>query len=127
MRRISFLCLTLALAGCAGTPPPGLDPRPENPALATAPESPAARYRPALETSAPADLKPSVEGSVAGDPGMSDKGGMTGMNPAGRPAPANATLYACPMHPEERHSAPGKCPLCGMSLKPVEQDPEGRP
>ena len=26
--------------------------------------------------------------------------------------------YVCPMHPEVRQSAPGKCPKCGMNLRP---------
>ena len=27
-------------------------------------------------------------------------------------------IYTCPMHPEVRENAPGKCPKCGMSLEP---------
>lgn len=27
--------------------------------------------------------------------------------------------YTCPMHPEIRQDAPGKCPICGMKLVPV--------
>ena len=30
-----------------------------------------------------------------------------------------ATEYTCPMHPEIRQDAPGKCPICGMTLVPV--------
>ncbi len=30
-----------------------------------------------------------------------------------------AMVYTCPMHPEIRQSQPGKCPKCGMNLKPV--------
>jgi multidrug efflux pump subunit AcrA (membrane-fusion protein) len=29
------------------------------------------------------------------------------------------TIYTCPMHPEVRSLAPGKCPKCGMDLVPV--------
>ena len=37
--------------------------------------------------------------------------------PAGSPAPSSApTLYTCPMHPEVRSPAPGRCPICGMDL-----------
>ncbi len=38
-------------------------------------------------------------------------------------AGAPATVYACPMHPEVRSPAPGKCPKCGMDLRPVEGKP----
>lgn len=31
----------------------------------------------------------------------------------------SSTIYVCPMHPEVRRSGPGKCPKCGMTLKPV--------
>ncbi|QDV78332.1 Cation efflux system protein CusB precursor [Planctomycetes bacterium K2D] len=30
-----------------------------------------------------------------------------------------ASEYTCPMHPEIRQDAPGKCPICGMELVPV--------
>ena len=34
-------------------------------------------------------------------------------------APATASSYTCPMHPEIRQDHPGNCPLCGMALEPV--------
>jgi rubrerythrin len=34
--------------------------------------------------------------------------------PTGAPADG---LYVCPMHPEVRSSAPGRCPKCGMALE----------
>jgi Cu+-exporting ATPase len=44
-------------------------------------------------------------------------------------APAGATTYTCPMHPEIVRDAPGSCPICGMALEPViatgdEKNPE---
>ena len=33
-------------------------------------------------------------------------------------APAEGTIYTCPMHPEIRRTAPGSCPICGMALEP---------
>ena len=33
-------------------------------------------------------------------------------------APAGATLWTCPMHPEIRRPGPGACPICGMALEP---------
>ncbi len=35
------------------------------------------------------------------------------------PQSAGTTVYTCPMHPEIRRSAPGSCPICGMSLEPL--------
>jgi Cu+-exporting ATPase len=28
--------------------------------------------------------------------------------------------YTCPMHPQIRQMGPGNCPICGMTLAPVE-------
>lgn len=35
-------------------------------------------------------------------------------------APAAVTLWTCSMHPQIRQPEPGKCPICGMDLIPVE-------
>ncbi len=47
----------------------------------------------------------------------------SGLGATGRPAapatPKQAVLYACPMDPEVRRSAPGACPKCGMALEPM--------
>ena len=32
-------------------------------------------------------------------------------------------IYTCPMHPEVRQHGPGNCPICGMTLVPVEESP----
>src|SRR5450432_2240100 len=29
-------------------------------------------------------------------------------------------LYTCPMHPQIRHRGPGSCPICGMTLEPLD-------
>ncbi len=34
---------------------------------------------------------------------------------------ANETVWTCAMHPQIRMHAPGKCPICGMDLIPVNQ------
>jgi Cu+-exporting ATPase len=34
-------------------------------------------------------------------------------------APAEGTIYTCPMHPQIRQPQPGNCPICGMALEPV--------
>jgi hypothetical protein len=31
---------------------------------------------------------------------------------------ADSVIYTCPMHPEVQEKEPGKCPKCGMKLKP---------
>jgi len=38
---------------------------------------------------------------------------------AGADAPATASIYTCPMHPEIRQDHAGACPKCGMALEPV--------
>jgi Cu+-exporting ATPase len=39
---------------------------------------------------------------------------------AGAPAPDEAgAIYTCPMHPQIRQLGPGNCPICGMTLEPV--------
>lgn len=38
---------------------------------------------------------------------------------AAAPAPGQAVVYTCPMHPEVKSDKPGKCPKCGMALVPM--------
>ena len=46
--------------------------------------------------------------------------------PEGAPAPAASqpaeapTIWTCAMHPQIRQPKPGRCPICGMKLVPVE-------
>jgi Cu+-exporting ATPase len=35
-------------------------------------------------------------------------------------------IYTCPMHPQIRQVVPGSCPICGMTLEPVEVTAEAR-
>ena len=42
-------------------------------------------------------------------------------------APIAVVLYTCPMHPQVRHSGPGNCPICGMTLEPVKVTAEPGP
>ena len=44
--------------------------------------------------------------------------GMSG--PPSAPAGEPAGGYTCPMHPEIRRDEPGRCPICGMDLVPVD-------
>ncbi len=38
---------------------------------------------------------------------------------------SSLTIYTCPMHPQIRRNAPGHCPICGMTLEPLEPTAEG--
>ncbi len=41
-------------------------------------------------------------------------------------APIDAgMIYTCPMHPQIRQMGPGNCPICGMTLEPVQATAEG--
>ncbi len=35
--------------------------------------------------------------------------------------PAQAATYTCPMHPQVKQPKPGKCPICGMELVPMDE------
>jgi Cu+-exporting ATPase len=39
--------------------------------------------------------------------------------PASKPPASKGVIYTCPMHPQIRRTAPGNCPICGMTLEPV--------
>jgi len=45
---------------------------------------------------------------------------------AAEPVKAEA-VYTCPMHPQIRQIGPGSCPICGMTLEPVEVTAEAAP
>lgn len=42
------------------------------------------------------------------------------------PAP-QGTIYTCPMHPQIRQAGPGHCPICGMTLEPVNATADAGP
>jgi len=52
---------------------------------------------------------------------------LTLSKPDAAPAPASATIYTCPMHPQIRQPGPGICPICGMALEPLAPTAESRP
>ncbi len=39
--------------------------------------------------------------------------------PTGKAETADGVIYTCPMHPQIRQAGPGNCPICGMTLEPV--------
>ncbi|HEV2125860.1 MAG TPA: heavy metal translocating P-type ATPase, partial [Chloroflexota bacterium] len=43
------------------------------------------------------------------------------------PQAAEGTVWTCPMHPEIRRDGPGQCPICGMTLEPLEPRLEEAP
>jgi hypothetical protein len=58
-----------------------------------------------------------------GNPPLREEPGGHVHSTGAKPAP---TVYTCPMHPEVRQSAPGKCPKCGMTLVPAAPTSGGR-
>ncbi len=71
---------------------------------------------------------PNKETNMSGMHGMNHKGvagmdqkGMESMSHQGMSDSSDAkqTIYSCPMHPEVQSKEPGKCPKCGMELKPI--------
>ena len=47
-------------------------------------------------------------------------GGMQGMQHEGMKMEEHGEIYTCPMHPQIKSDKPGKCPICGMTLKKKE-------
>jgi hypothetical protein len=102
---------------------------PDHPAGVDAPEAP---YVPSPSVLAEDRTSPLQE--PASQPASSDNGhehdGMS-PQPSDTPAPGTnaprmdapttqpqqaATIYTCPMHPQVVRNAPGRCPICGMTL-----------
>ena len=113
----------------------------------SAPETPYTQPAEPMGGEKPRTLELEIQTKPAGDGGMKGMDGMEGMEgmdhsqhggatgasspqptakPAATPtpAPSEATVYTCPMHPEIRESKPGKCPKCGMKLVPAEKKKE---
>jgi len=114
LRATSIVLFLVVLTGCAGQSPAPVGPdHPAHPRAEAAPAS-APSHTLALKTeAAPADA-PAAAAPAADVPAAA-------ANSAGTAA------YACPMHPKVTSTGPGKCPICGMALKPVAQKPATRP
>lgn len=101
-RNVRALCCALGifvlLVGCAATT---LDVGAGSPGYSGQPTSAAPRSRVLEPDFDPAKLTP-------GEPAL--------VPPTA--APSSAVVYQCPMHPEVKRDAPGRCPICGMDLKP---------
>ena len=55
-------------------------------------------------------------------PGVRETSGAHGKGDGGAAASSH---YTCPMHPQYRSDHPGKCPVCGMDLEPMEHGDGG--
>jgi Cu+-exporting ATPase len=49
------------------------------------------------------------------------------LKPKGAEPAKPGAIYTCPMHPQIRQVGPGSCPICGMTLEPVEITAEAVP
>jgi hypothetical protein len=76
----------------------------------------------AHEQHAHADHAQSVEPTPAGDAGHASHGQHAAADAGSSAAPDAGTVHVCPMHPEVRRAAPGRCPICGMKLVPRRKD-----
>ena len=66
----------------------------------------------AMPNGAPPPAPAPLPAPIKRSPPAAPRGAATQSAPA-------ATVYTCPMHPEVRSNAPGKCPKCGMDLVPA--------
>jgi Ni,Fe-hydrogenase III large subunit len=66
------------------------------------------------------DLVPR-EAAEAPDDAAHHHAGMAGnVAPDARLGNPHDSAFTCPMHPEVEQSSPGRCPICGMHLEPVD-------
>ena len=103
---LCVLCGSLILLGCAGAI--RLQPLPaDHPANPEAAEAP-------MQTP-PQTLR---EAPASEDPGASpSEHPMDHEHETGGDGETQPAVYTCPMHPDVKASAPGRCPKCGMMLK----------
>ena len=113
---------SLILLGCAGTI--GLQPLPaDHPANPEAPEAPM-QPPPQAPRATPGDSSEGPGGSPSEHPMSHEHESSSGdqtQPKTGEPDPPEGAVYTCPMHPEVKASAPGRCPRCGMALKQREE------
>src|ERR1051325_7409187 len=44
-----------------------------------------------------------------------------------KPKQQQSVTYSCPMHPDYKSKKPGRCPRCGMTLRPATPAPTPQP
>ena len=103
----------IAPGGDAAAPAPSGDARPSpSPTMPTMPM----RGMPLMPT--PKTTSGTTRPTTPSTPSTSSNGASASPPPSGSNAPA-PTVYSCPMHPDVRSATPGKCPKCGMDLRPI--------
>jgi hypothetical protein len=117
MRVQVIAAAAILLSGCSGElvqRPPASDPT--SVAAAEAPLSPTPSYQPdpLLNPIPPR----SPEAPPTGTEQLHSPTSTPPGNPPMREEPGARAVYTCPMHPEVRSPAPGRCPKCGMTLIP---------
>ena len=119
------LCLlsgSLFLLGCAGAI--RLQPLPvDHPANPEAQEAPM-QAPPKILSESPQGLPDGPSASPSEHPvdHEHETGGEGQAKPStAEPESPQETVYSCPMHPEVKASAPGRCPKCGMALEKEEK------
>ena len=99
MKILRLLLLVATLAGCATG---AVTLTPAHPANPEAPEAPLPTRSETLAPSVDAGVEAPEEAKDADQP------------------PAQGARWQCPMHSQIVQDAPGECPICGMSLVPIE-------
>ncbi len=119
LTRIGGACVTAAFVGCVGQVEIATLPyaHPANP------DAPPGRI-PGVGT----ELNPGSSRAVGNDDSTADgmkmqhhmKPGMQMDMGATKETGATDGKFQCPMHPDVRSNAPGKCPRCGMKMKEMQ-------
>lgn len=125
-RAVRFiLALAPFWAGCASIDRPVTEDT-TNVASPRAPEAAWTPLEPILGRSAPQPEAPSAGPGSPDMPGMdiSDEPVAKAREPQ-MTKPETAVVYTCPMHSKIQEPKPGKCPICGMTLKPLPAATEG--
>ena len=107
---------SLSFSGCGD--PIQLQPLPiGHPANPEAPEAPVQGPPKALRDDPGANPSSSSSSERPMDHQHQTEGGNQTKPPTAEAESPEGAVYSCPMHPEVKASAPGRCAKCGMALK----------